>query len=214
MNKSEAISDLAMALAKAQAELKNPPFDSKNPHFKSNYASLASVRDTVVAAFSKNGLSIVQNVSSCDTGVSCSNIILHTSGQWLETDRLEIPADKHNAHGYGSACTYARRFSLMALACVVGDVDDDANAAVKNNEFSSIDVRPNSGAGEKLTNDKKNYIADLAIVIKDLWEIDEFEKMYDECSNLVELDEKNYLWSLLDSKIKSKITSIGKERKK
>jgi hypothetical protein len=40
-----ASSGIAAALAKAQAEISNPGFDSKNPFFNSRYASLAAVRD-------------------------------------------------------------------------------------------------------------------------------------------------------------------------
>jgi len=55
MKKSENICDLAFALAKAQSEMQNPQFDSKNPHFKSSYASLASVRNAVVPVLARNG---------------------------------------------------------------------------------------------------------------------------------------------------------------
>lgn len=130
MQSSEQINEVATALAKAQAELKNPGFDSNNPAFKSKYASLASVRDAIVPALTKHGLSLMQNVASCDNVISCTNRLMHTSGQWIESDAFCVPADKNNAHGYGSACTYARRFSLMAFMAVVGDEDDDGNAAV------------------------------------------------------------------------------------
>lgn len=156
MLKSDSIKEIATALAKAQAKLKNPPFDSKNPHFKSNYASLASVRDTIVPVFAEFGLSIIQNVSSRENGVTCSNLVMHSSGEWLETDPLEVPADKHNAHGYGSACTYARRFSLMALGCVVGDVDDDGNDAVKN--APTLLHKPAAGAYDGLSEPQKTEV--------------------------------------------------------
>ena len=48
MNHSDQINELAAALAKAQAELRNPVFDSQNPHFKSKFASLAQVRETLL----------------------------------------------------------------------------------------------------------------------------------------------------------------------
>lgn len=130
MTTSEQINEVSKAYVAASAELKNPPFDSNNPAFRSKYASLASVRDTVIPVLAKHGLSVIQNVSSTDNIIRCTNRLIHSSGQWMESDPFEIPADKHNAHGYGSACTYARRFSLMALVAVVGDEDDDGNAAV------------------------------------------------------------------------------------
>lgn len=131
MKKSENIADLASALAKAQSEMQNPQLDSKNPHFKSSYASLASVRNAVVPVLARNGLSLLQDVTTTENGVTCSNLLMHESGQWIETQGITVFVDKQNAHGIGSATTYARRFSLMALVTVVGDDDDDGNAAVQ-----------------------------------------------------------------------------------
>jgi hypothetical protein len=55
--------------------------------------------------------------------------LLHKSGQMLQAT-LPMPAAKQDAQGLGSAATYARRYQLMAMAGVVGDEDDDGNAAV------------------------------------------------------------------------------------
>ena len=131
MKKSENIADLASALAKAQSDMSNPKFDSKNPHFKSSYASLASVRNTVVPALTRHGLSLLQDVTTTENGVTCSNLLMHESGQWIETQGITVFVDKQNAHGIGSATTYARRFSLMALVTVVGDDDDDGNGTIQ-----------------------------------------------------------------------------------
>jgi hypothetical protein len=127
------INDLAAALAKAQAEMSNPKFDSQNPHFRNKFASLAAVRNAVVPAFSKHGLSVLQNLVTSAEGVACETIILHSSGQSLKLGPLLMPAMKHDAQGLGSAATYARRYSLLAAAGVVGEEDDDAEAAVKTN---------------------------------------------------------------------------------
>lgn len=131
MNKSEQINELAKALAEAQGEMHNPAFDAKNPHFKSAYASLASVRNTVLPVLSKHGLSIIQMPVNVEGNPAVSTMLLHASGQFVE-DTFTMPADKQNAHGYCSALTYLRRYSLMAVAGVVGDDDDDGNAAVES----------------------------------------------------------------------------------
>lgn len=131
MNKSEQLNELATALAKAQGEMHNPAFDAKNPHFKSNYASLASVRNTVLPVLSKNGLSVVQMPVNVQDTPAVTTILMHSSGQYVE-ETFYLPADRQNAHGYGSALTYLRRYSLMAVAGVVGDEDDDGNAAVES----------------------------------------------------------------------------------
>lgn len=130
---------IAAALVKAQAEFQNPSFDSQNPHFRSKFASLKAVRSAVIPVFTKHGIFVSQELTSTERGVACSTILLHTSGQQIKYAPLEMPATKQDAQGYGSAATYARRYSLMSVAGVVGDDDDDANAAIgKPAEAESI----------------------------------------------------------------------------
>lgn len=130
MNKSDSIASIAAALAKAQAQLKNPPYDSKNPHFRNSYASLASVRDTITPVLAAHGIAVLQLLGKSEVGVSCETVLTHESGEWISST-IELPASKQDAQGYGSACTYARRYALMAIVNVVGDEDDDANEASK-----------------------------------------------------------------------------------
>jgi len=128
MNSSPTIEKLAEALSKAQAELKNPAFDSTNPHFRSKFASLVSVREAVLPVLNRHGLTISQFPKGGDGCAGVVNRLMHSSGQWLEEECL-LPLDKNNAQGAGSAITYARRYCLQAIAGVVADEDDDANAA-------------------------------------------------------------------------------------
>lgn len=129
MNKSEKIDQLAAALSKAQAEMRNPPLDGRNPHFNSRFATLAGVRDTVLPVLAKHGLAVIQSAGSGERGPTLTTLLMHASGQWVETDALVLPATKQDPQGYCSALTYSRRYSLMALAGVVGEDDDDGNAA-------------------------------------------------------------------------------------
>lgn len=118
------------ALAKAQLDMQNPTFDSTNPHFRNKFASLAAVRNAVVPVLAKHGIAMVQDVTSTEDGkVACKTILHHKSGESLTFGPLVLPVSKNDAQGFGSAATYARRYSLMAVAGVVGDDDDDANAA-------------------------------------------------------------------------------------
>ena len=123
------LNELATALAAAQAEMQNPRFDKTNPGFRSKYASLAAVRDAVIPVLARHGIAVIQNLTTTDGGIACTTMLLHKSGQSL-LSTLPMPSAKQDAQGLGSAATYARRYSLMAMAGVVGDDDDDGNAAV------------------------------------------------------------------------------------
>ena len=54
----------------------------------------------------------------------------------MSAGMLNVPASNQDPQGYGSALTYARRYSLMA-ACGIAPEDDDGNAASKK---PSVDV--------------------------------------------------------------------------
>ena len=136
------LNEIATALAKAQAEMQNPSFDSANPHFKSKFASLAAVRNAVVPVLAKHGISLIQDVRTNDAGaVTCTTILTHSSGQQMSFGPLAIPPTKADAQGLGSAATYARRYSMMAVAAVVGDEDDDAESAVGRGRVAYDDPR-------------------------------------------------------------------------
>ena len=129
MTKSESIKELAAALAKAQGVMKGALKDSANPFFKSRYADLASVVEAIRAAFSANGLSYIQTVEPSDKDeVRVETTLLHASGEWISCGILSLPVSKIDAQGYGSALTYARRYSLSAAVGVAPE-DDDGNAA-------------------------------------------------------------------------------------
>jgi len=135
MNKSESITNLATALAMAQMNIKGAIKDSANPFFKSKYADLSSVVEAIKPAFGQCGLSYIQRIEPSDKDeVRVETILMHASGEWLSCGVLNLPVSKADAQGYGSALTYARRYSLAA-ACGVGVApeDDDGNAASGKN---------------------------------------------------------------------------------
>jgi hypothetical protein len=137
---SQQTADLAAALAKAQAAMKNAPFDKSNPHFKNKYASLASVIDTIRKPLADNGLSYTQTTQIRENGFVLVTTLRHASGQWVESE-YPLPQGVRPQE-LGSALTYARRYSISALACIAADEDDDAEGARVNGQTSS-EPRPN-----------------------------------------------------------------------
>jgi len=122
---------IATALVNSQRAFGKALKQSTNPHFRSKYADLSSCIDAVINALNDNGIALIQHNHECDNGVIVETIFLHESGESLTTGKLHVPAVKHDAQGYGSALTYARRYSLMA-ACGIAPEDDDGNAASKS----------------------------------------------------------------------------------
>ncbi len=127
VRRSADIKELAIALTKAQAQIKSVSKDAFNPHFGSKYADLSSVLEAIKEPFAANGLCLTQHPTSRNGEVVVTSILLHISGQFLESDLPMIP-DKKTPQGFGSAITYARRYAAMAIAGLAPD-DDDGNAA-------------------------------------------------------------------------------------
>lgn len=119
---------IATALVKAQKEFGPALKSSTNPHFKSRYADLAACVEAVIDALNGNGIALLQQTSECADGVIVETMFLHESGESISCGKLHVPASKQDPQGYGSALTYARRYSLMA-ACGIAPEDDDGNAA-------------------------------------------------------------------------------------
>jgi hypothetical protein len=131
MTHSEQINEIAAALAKAQAVMVTASKDSTNPHFRSKYADLASVRDAC-RPLADCGIAIVQGCRSERLPDGLMAVVdtkfVHTSGQWVG-DELAVPVSKVDAQGLASAMTYARRIGLAGLAGIA-PADDDGGAAV------------------------------------------------------------------------------------
>jgi hypothetical protein len=122
--------NIATALVKAQKAFGPALKSSTNPHFKSRYADLAACVEAVIEGLNGAGIALVQRTSEDATGVTVETVFIHESGEVLECGKLHVPAAKQDPQGYGSALTYARRYSLMA-ACGIAPEDDDGNAATK-----------------------------------------------------------------------------------
>ena len=131
MKTSESIAELAKALSAAQAEMTGAKKSANNPFFKSQYADLASVMQAIAKPFASHGLSFVQSVGHEHGGISVTTLLMHESGQWIESDPLVLPPTKPDAQGFGSSITYGKRYGLQAMAGVPS-VDDDGNAAVES----------------------------------------------------------------------------------
>lgn len=118
------------ALIKAQSEMTFASKTGTNPHFKSGYAPLETVIDAVKNPLNDNGIFYLQKVYLAEGG-QCVETEFHGHGGVIKAGRVYVPADKQTPQGYGSALTYAKRYSLIT-ACGLPSEDDDGNSAESN----------------------------------------------------------------------------------
>ncbi|MBD5797053.1 recombinase [Bacillus pseudomycoides] len=152
MNRSETIAELAKSLVKFNLEVNKIAKDADNPFFKNNYATLDTIIDEIRPILSKHGLSIMQIPSGDGQNVTLKTLLLHESGEWLESDELTMKPVKNDPQAVGSCITYARRYSLAAFLSLNTGEDDDGNSATygkgnKPNQRSNSGQAPNKPQG-------------------------------------------------------------------
>lgn len=141
----ETSSEFYTALAKAQGEFE-PVHRNKTVavQMKSGgsytfaYAPLETILAAVLPALNRNGFALVQAVEgeaqfaedAPPRGEYVTTTLYHANG-WL-SNKVRIIIKEPGAQAYGSALTFARRYSVTLLLGVCADEDDDANAAEGN----------------------------------------------------------------------------------
>lgn len=147
---------IASALVKAQKAFGPALKTCTNPHFKSKYADLAACVEAVIDGLNANGVYLAQVCHESDAGVTVETQLIHESGETFSSGRLHVPASKQDPQGYGSALTYARRYSLMA-ACGIAPEDDDGNAAKRKSEAEN--PLPNRTKVMQITNSIREHLS-------------------------------------------------------
>lgn len=129
MNKSESIAELAKALSSFQGEVIQPLKDKSNPFFKSKYVPLENVVEAITKTASKYGLSFTQYPINQENKVGIVTILMHSSGEYIETEPVFAQPAKNDPQATGSVITYLKRYSLSAVFGITSDEDDDGNNA-------------------------------------------------------------------------------------
>jgi len=130
MNKSSSVKEIASALNAFQKGMRSIKEESENPFFKSKYADLAEVLNTVRPVLAANGLSVIQSPSFDGAICHVTTTIAHSGGGYIFGTMSCVPA-KMDGQGVGASTTYLRRYSLAAV-CGVAQEDDDGQSAAHN----------------------------------------------------------------------------------
>lgn len=143
--------NLATALAQAQGKMKNATLNKVNPHFRSRYADLAAIRDAAIPALAEQGIALVQAIETREYGTVVVTKLLKGE-EAITSECPVIVGEKCKPQEFGSALTYARRYSMAAIVGISADEDDDANAAedsAKKNPAKTPSNNKGNGNGRK-----------------------------------------------------------------
>lgn len=127
MNENQ--TEIAKAFIKAQSEMANAVKGTTNPFLKNKYADLNAVREAVIPTLNKHGIAVLQPLITIDGKNYVKTLLLHESGQTMESLTEIIYARQNDAQAQGSGITYARRYGLQSLVCIGADDDDGNNAS-------------------------------------------------------------------------------------
>jgi len=186
--------NIATAFVKAKKAFSPALKDKTNPAFRSKYADLGACLEAVNDALLENGIALYQETHEDASGVTVETVLLHETGESIRSGKLHVPAAKQDPQGYGSALTYARRYSLMA-ACGIAPEDDDGNAAASGKQRQDAappaqDMSPKARAG-RLTQGVKDGDAKGAAIAIAGWDGDLREAV----------------WKLLDEKTREALSA-------
>lgn len=171
MEQSTDITELAKAMAKFRADVKQPS-KTGDGHF-GDYVELEGVINAIDVTASDNGLSYVQEATSSETVVNVTTQIMHSSGQWIRLSPMSIPASRKDAQQFGSAETYARRYALSAAFGISSDKDDDGQVATDNapkQSTSRSNAKADTAQQPKRTKAQADYAAAFSKLKKMLGE--------------------------------------------
>lgn len=139
-DESPSLGKLAAALARAQGKFRPASKDSTNPHLGSSYADLASIFEAARGPLSENEIAVLQPITTTPTGLIVETMLVHASGEFIRRRlemRIEVKVSRDGkaqpwTWAFGSACSYARRYSLSAMVGITtGDDDDGATSTAE-----------------------------------------------------------------------------------
>lgn len=154
--RSEKIGQLVKALAAATLKFTPVVKEQVNPYYRSKYADLAAVIGATAVALAENELVIIQLPKTAtapdkdeirEAGVT--TLLAHGSDEWIGVELL-LPVARADAQGIGSAITFSRRYSEQSVINVAGELDDDANTTLSEEQRKKLEQMPRPSQQELL----------------------------------------------------------------
>lgn len=168
MERSEQLTELAPALAKAQSAIRDAEKSRVNPHLKTKYSTLSDIWEAARKPLTDNELSVVQcTIPTQDETLHLKTLLLHASGQFISSD-LIVPVLKLNQaqnalQAMGTAMTYGRRYAFSCMIGICSDDDGDGDGAGKAEERPATQQRNQRATEANQKQETKTYTESVGL---------------------------------------------------
>jgi hypothetical protein len=131
------------------------------------------------------------------------------------TDKFDFDIEAHaidqGDKAPGKALSYAKKYAVLKLLEIEsGEGEEDRPEQTVSKESK---ITPNAGAGDTLTGKQKSLVRDTATLVIDALNEERDVDAFGYYESIQDVDEKLFLWSLLDSKQRRRIKEQGERAK-
>lgn len=169
---------LLESLAQFNKQVKPITKEANNPFFKSKFADLTTIQQTIKEPLAENKLIVTQGNVWINEQMFVQTKVWHTeTGEFIDSV-FPVIVNKQSAQDYGSAVSYAKRYSLSGLLnLIIQDEDDDAEKAT--------DRKPKDEVGQ----DKRLYL--LTLMEAKTWSDEVKNKLATKIENMTTMSQYN-----------------------
>lgn len=157
MKTSEKITSVMTALLKFQGQVSKIKKDAKNPHFKSNYASLSKILEETNPVLTECGLVLTQHF---DVDVLTTMLCHAETGEFMQSDYPITVKDVSNPQQLGSAISYARRYGIQSILNLTASDDDGQMASLPQSQPAPAVLEPLTLKSAKWKKGGEKFVTD------------------------------------------------------
>ena len=122
--------NLLKSLSSFQFQCPSIKKNADNPYFKSSFASLDAIQHHIQPYLRNTGLVVTQANVITDSGTYVESTVWDVDSGESISSQFPLIVSKQTPQDYGSAVSYAKRYSLSGLLnLIIEDEDDDGNAS-------------------------------------------------------------------------------------
>lgn len=145
MRTSDSIIEISKALVAARKEITAPLRSRRGTSASGDEYFYADLADDIAASESAllgHGIMVMQESITSSTHLITTTRLQHDSGEFFESEPLELDRTGISAHDTGTLITYSRRYQLEALLFMSAQHDPDAAEASRKQREQATSQAP------------------------------------------------------------------------